>query len=1275
MMNGHNSGMASRTRLGWVVCGLAAVFAGNRAGLAEAQPEVPIVLENECAKYVIAANGQNLHFIDRRTGTDYCAASAKSCFARVTKGGKEHKPAAVSYADGRLTATFDSAGVTAVIKATIEKRYFVFEVVSVRGADVERLRLLDLAFKLKGTFEEPFAACAVALNLKTKVQGLPGLMRLARAECFPRFGFTGAEVALVGCPTGELRDVLQEVVSAAPDLPHSSIGGPWALDAPINRGSYLFNFGGLSEETVDEWIRLAQRLGITQIDFHGGRSFRFGDCRPNPKTYPKGRASFKAVIDKLHAAGIAAGLHTYAQFIDKRCPWVTPVPDPRLGKDATFTLAEALTSESVVVPVVESTENMSAITGSFVRNSVTLHVDDELITYSGVSKEPPYAFTGCKRGACGTGVAPHAKGAKAHHLRECFGRFVPDGDSTLYAEVAAKTAEMFNECGFDMMYLDALDGSDAVAGRQYSWHYAAKFVFEIWKRLERPALTEASTFPHHLWFVRSRAGAWDHPVRSHKKFIDVHCGANENYRRRFLPTHLGWWAFKTWGGAQTEPTFADDIEYLCGKCIGNGCGLSIMGINPSNVSNIPALPRLATIMRRYENLRHANYFTDAVKEKLRVPGDEYTLTQSPEGEWQFRAVQYDKHKVEGLDGWSNVWKATNKFGRQSMQLRIEALMSAKAYDTPGAVTVADFTDPKDFPSRSAARGIDANIEASMDHAKVGRVSGRYTAASKMTTRRRAWSRAGKKFSPPINLGGHQALGVWIHGDGLGEVLNFQLRHPTNIYRSICEHYAIIDFTGWRYFEFVEPEGRRYGDYSWPYGSIYSIYRAHLRYSQVETLSLWYNNLPPGRTVSCYLSPIRALPTVKAKLRKPTVTVRGRTIRFPVEIESGCRLEFRSPTDCKLYGPTGDRIADVKPEGDVPVLEPGENEIQFTCESDGAVSPRAYVSVIGEGGILRGRNPSERIKWDFLRREQDEPRVIEALDGTQNEWDVTCVSGAKQVDLEVEIAVGRVGAPGDAYDAPGAITLEAFDNLDAFKDGPDNKYLQYVVSGSRRGFPTSVGVTHRLDLCPDVAKVGKTSVRYTATSANARGWSARGKRFSPPVDLSSCTDIGFWLHGDAAGEILYLQLRDTNGACHDMKTRIDFTGWKYVEFGLAGAALQLAKIEYLIIYYNAIPGGKTVTCCIDDVRGLRAMSCLTNPSIALGGRKLVFPVSLSAGDRLVYRSGAGCEVSSPGADAPKRVRPQGKAPVLRGGRNRLRLELGDRAAKTFQLTVHVTKVYR
>lgn len=913
-----------------------------------------MVLKNGHVEYAIGSDGGNARFADRRTGVNYCDAKTKTPFARVKKGGKEFSATAATYERGVLTARFGEAGVTATVKVTVKGHYFIFEVKEVQGDGVEEFTFVDVPLTLKGRPDEPFAACALALNLQTNVRELPGPNSRLRASCYPRFGFAGAKVALIACPQKSLRAVMKEVVSAAPDVPRTRIGGPWAMDSANNYGSYLFNMGDMSEEKVDDWIRLAQSLGITQIDFHGGQSFRFGDCHPNPKTYPRGRASFKAVIDKLHKAGILAGLHTYAFFMAKQTPWVTPVPDPRLGKDATFTLAAPLTAEATAVLVEETTEKMSNITGFFVRNSVTLQVDDELITYSDVSREPPYGFTKCKRGAHGTRVTAHAKGAKVHHLRECFGLFVPDGDSTLLTEVAAKTAEMFNECGFDMIYLDALDGEDVIAGRENGWHYGSKFTWEICKRLKRPAIMEMSTFHHHLWFVRARMGAWDHPTRSHKKFIDIHVAGNESCRRMFLPAHLGWWAFKTWTGPQGEPTFADDIEYLCAKALANDCGLSVMGITPQNAPKTPALPRLASIVKRYEELRRAKYFPESVKGKLRVSGDEFTLVEQPKGKPQFRRVQYDTHKVLGLDGWSNEWKTTNKFERQPLQLRIEALMSAGSYDAPGNITLTDFADMSGFARRVPTPAISAKLEPSSQCVKVGKVSGCYTATSKMTTRQGAWSSAGKTFAPLANLTDHEALGVWVHGDGKGEVLNFQLKSPSHLSHADGDHYIIVDFTGWRYFELVEPEGQRHADYMWPYGGIYSIYRESIRPASVESLNLYFNNLPPKETATCYISPIRALPTMKAKLRNPAITLGGKTITFPVEIESGQYLEFRSASDCKLYGPTGEMLGDVTPQGDAPLLERGDNTVKFACEPPAGLNPRANISVISHGEFVSGK---------------------------------------------------------------------------------------------------------------------------------------------------------------------------------------------------------------------------------------------------------------------------------------------------------------------------------
>ncbi|NOS68611.1 MAG: hypothetical protein HOP33_01595, partial [Verrucomicrobia bacterium] len=834
---------ASSHRLLFVV--LALLTASRILAVEIGQVKSALTVESDSLRLTIGTNAHTTEFTDKSSGNNYATQNPAVAFARVKKAGKYYATTKASLTDGRLKLEFAGADVSTVLKVFGSSHSVTIEVLSVTGDGVEEFVFVDVPLTLKGLSEETFAGCALALNLQTNVRELPRASTHLEAMCYPRFGFTGAKVALIGCPRPELRRVIQQVVTATPDLPHSPIGGPWALDAEINQGSYLFNFGDMSVDKADEWIKLARSLGLNQIDFHGGSSFRFGDCEPNPKTYPQGRASLKAVVDKLHAAGLKAGLHTYAFFMDKKCPWVTPVPDKRLAKDATFTLAEALdaSTNKATVFVSEPTTNMSAITGFFVRNSATLHVDDELIVYSGASRTSPYAFTNCQRGAWGTRVASHAKGAKVHHLKECFGLFVPDGDTDMLADVAATTARTFNECGFDMMYLDALDGEDILGGGENAWHYGSKFVFELWKRLERPALMEMSTFHHHLWYVRSRMGAWDHPTRSHKRFIDIHNAANADGDRMFLPMHLGWWAVKTWTGPQGEPTFADDIEYLCGKAIGNNVGFSLMGVDPAKFAKNPALQRLGGITRQYEELRHAKYFSESVKARLRVPGDEFTLDRSQDGKWQFRPAQHIKHKVESLDDWTATWTVTNTFATQPPRVRLEVLMSAEPYNTTNAITVTGFTDAKEFPDRTQANGVSVTLESSANVVKAGAASGMITATNSRSERMATWASLGKTFTPPLNLGSERAMGVWVYGDGQGEVLNFQLRCPSHIVAGTGEHFVVVDFTGWRYFELIEPVGERHANYSWPYGDSYSIYRETVDYKQIEKFSVWINNLP------------------------------------------------------------------------------------------------------------------------------------------------------------------------------------------------------------------------------------------------------------------------------------------------------------------------------------------------------------------------------------------------------------------------------------------------
>jgi len=914
-----------------------------------------IVLETDYLRYVIGDDGRNVSFLDKETGVEYLRGETSShIVSGSTKAGRV-TPSHAALRGDVVELILGEAGTHVSLAYQCHEGYIILEVASVEG-ELEELSFPNLSLSYDAAKSGDFAACALALNLKTYVAELPGRNVAIQAKAFSRFGLAGAKAAIVACPGNRLRATLKEAVLACDEVPHSPLGGPQALDSEGNRGSYLFNFGDLSEETVDEWIRLAKSLGISQIDFHGGHSFRFGDFKPNPETYPKGIESMRAVTDRLHEAGILAGLHTYSFFLDKGCRYVTPKPDPRLAKDYTFTLAKTVGRGDSDIFVSEPTENVSTITGFFVRNSVTIQIDEELIKYSGVSKKPPYGFTGCERGAYGTRASPHREGAKVHHLKECFGLFVPDGESSLYREIAARTADTFNRAGFDMIYLDALDGEDVVGGAENGWHYGSKFVFEIWKHLERPAIMEMSTFHHHLWYVRSRMGAWDHPSRSHKRFIDVHCSANEACRRMFLPEHLGWWAFKTWAGPQVEPTFPDDIEYLCCKCIAHDAGLSVMGIDPEKIHDVPALGRLAEVMKRYEEVRRSGSVPKAIKDELAKPGAEFTLLAKGEGSWQFEPIRYFRHKIESTEPWSTEWKVENPFKGQIASVRMEVLNSSARYDADENITLVSF-DEGFGGVETAGEFVEARLEPFVG--PQGRAVASYSAKNASGKRSGTWTKAETIFSPPLDLEKRQALGLWVYGDGKGEVLNLQLKSPEHVSTAIGEHYIIIDFLGWRYFELIEPEGERYENYEWPYGSPYAIYREAVDYSQIESLSLWFNNLPPKESVRCLLSEIKAMPLEDIVVEDPTLMIGGRETIFPAKIPTGAYLEYQPASGCRVYGRRGEVLGEVDVSGSAPFLDKGRNMVGFSCCVGSTSTPRLRVSLSSKGEPFGGAEMSQR----------------------------------------------------------------------------------------------------------------------------------------------------------------------------------------------------------------------------------------------------------------------------------------------------------------------------
>jgi len=215
----------------------------------------------------------------------------------------------------------------------------------------------------------------------------------------------------------------------------------------------------------------------------------------------------------------------------------------------------------------------------------------------------------------------------------------------------------------------------------------------------------------------------------------------------------------------------------------------------------------------------------------------------------------------------------------------------------------------------------------------------------------SWVRRGKAFDPVLDLSERQAFGLWVHGDARGEWFNLQTRGLGRL-SGFSDHYIPIDFTGWRYFELIEPECDRFDACSWPYGrAVYKLHRHGTEYDSVTAVHVWLNTVAVGDGVEVMLSPIRALPVLANRLCQPTLTINGETVQFPVELASGSRLEVADGRGI-VFGPRGERLTDFRLPASVPGLREGSNSLTFGCES-ALPRPRARISLVTRDDVAVG----------------------------------------------------------------------------------------------------------------------------------------------------------------------------------------------------------------------------------------------------------------------------------------------------------------------------------
>ena len=716
-----------------------------------------------------------------------------------------------------------------------------------------------------------------------------------------RFPVKGRRFALIAGPRRGFVEKLREAVRVS-GLVYSEAGGPWSLGSRQTRQSYMF--ANMFGKSVDAWIDAAVRAGVSIVHLHSWHD-TLGHYDVNPVKYPGGIAEMKSVADKVRAAGMNVSMHTLTACIDFRDSWVTPVAHSNLVATYTYTLACPLTEDSAEVVVNEMPGPKHDVVMTYSSNGNAIEIDGEIVVYTGIRREKPYAFTGITRGAYKTNVRDHAAGARAKYLQQRYFAFYPEVDSPLADELADRIARVYNAIGADMIYLDGSEGMrDPYA--------IAKMGAKIAARLDgrrNPPRIEMSCSPPHFYPFRSTIGAWDNVVFGAKPFEAYHIRANEAGGRKsnFIETQMGWWQPQMpRKGARCR--FPDETEYFAAKNAGADSAMSLQGLN-ANSGFLPALQEKAlTKIGWYERFRLARAFSDDVMCDLADLGKEGLLEQGGKGEWTYTPMETCVHRVRG-DGVGDRWNV-EVASPGAADIRIEALSNLSGYESPAAKSVFGVASLAQFKP-VAAKGVRLSAVA-VDDPERGRVT-RFTAVNDSGRRRGAWARMERTFDGPeyLDLDGADGVGLWVKGDGSGAMLDVQLQNPREHAACRADHLVKIDFKGWRYVElpFRERDVDAYLKHEWPFGIGNPEYMNLLRPKFVSAVRIFLNEIPvagvegvldansedagsrpPSLDVS--VSDVKALALRETVSEDVALKVNGERIPVPFELAAGDWAELK-----------------------------------------------------------------------------------------------------------------------------------------------------------------------------------------------------------------------------------------------------------------------------------------------------------------------------------------------------------------------------------------------
>ena len=600
-----------------------------------------IVFENDYAEIVISKKDSSVEKItDKKTGKNI--KGEDTCFFElVTKENEEIEITGVSLNGNKLTV--DSTNGKFEIQALAFDSYFTFEVMSALPEGTFYARIAHAKYDYDYADKKNTGACGVAMTIWANPVYFPdSKSRETLASVYPHLGDVKAKYGLVIAPIIEQREILKTVcltIDKNIGIVNTK-GGAWGRDARLNFSNYAIQYE-TSREYIDDTIPYFKKVGVDQIDLHQGpNTFRQGDFK---FARYKDAAEFKKnVSDVLEANGMAAGLHSYSCYINFGCDAIMSKPEnqKQIKVLTHLTLAEDIGPDDTFIKINEDTSIIPSNRSASVNNSSHILIGEELIKFN-IAKDGLEVVV---RGDLGTKAVSHKKGVAVDHLEGHYGGFLPALGSDLFYQIARNTAKAYNEGGFKMVYLDAIDGIyHHCNDRDHEyWFYVAAFICEFLKYCDNDPVLEAADFMPSMWASRGRIGALDCPYKGYKTWNLIHT----DYVIDFIDSHnaptLGWYYFYPQSGEypgneNTKYQFFDDIDFAGTIAVMYDCSTVFHNrtVKDSYVS-CAGMRRNIDLYTKYDKVRQSQYFSEEYRQKLIDGKWEYQLKEKRGGQIHLR---------------------------------------------------------------------------------------------------------------------------------------------------------------------------------------------------------------------------------------------------------------------------------------------------------------------------------------------------------------------------------------------------------------------------------------------------------------------------------------------------------------------------------------------------------------------------------------------------------------------------------------------------------------